>query len=174
MERVFYGMTFVSLLIYLNDIIVFGQTYNIHLRNLEEVLKRLAEANLKLNLEKCIFFQSQVSFLGHLVSEAGIAVDSEKTKAVLIWPVPRNVSELRSFIGLCSYMRKFIHGFSSICKPLHALTLPKRPVVPLEWWMQTGVWKTRRSFNHCTCFGIPPGVSRDVHRRCPCIQQCVG
>ena len=130
MERVFSGMTFVSLLIYLDDIIVFGQTFNIHLRNLEEVLKRLAEANLKLNPEKCIFFQSQVSFLGHLVSEAGIAVDSEKTKVVQNWPVPRNVSELRSFIGLCSYMRKFIHGFSSICKPLNVLT--KRPEVPLE------------------------------------------
>ena len=85
-------------------------------------MKRLAEANLKLNPEKCIFFQSQVSFLGHLVSEGGIAVDPEKTKVVQNWPVPRNVSELRSFIGLCIYMRKFLHGFSSICKPLYELT----------------------------------------------------
>ena len=68
MERVLSGMTFVSLLIFLDDIIVFGQTFNMHLRNLEEVLKRLAEASLKLNPEKCICFQSQVS-------EAGIAVD---------------------------------------------------------------------------------------------------
>ena len=105
---------------------VFGQTFNIHLRNWEEVLKRPAEANLKVNPEKYIFFQSQVSFLGHLVSDVGIAIDPEKTKVVQNWPVPRNVSELRSFIGLCSYMRKFIHGFSSICKPLQVLTQKDR------------------------------------------------
>ena len=80
------------------------------------------EAHIKLNCDKCRLFQSTVSFLGHQVSEAGISIDAEKTKAVREWPVPRNVSELRSFIGLCSYMRKFINGFSSICKPLHVLT----------------------------------------------------
>ena len=122
MERLFTGLTFVSLLIYLDDIIVFGKTFDIHLRNLEEVFKRLSEAHMKLNSDKCRLFQSTVSFLGHQVSEAGISVDAEKTKAVREWPVPRNVTELRSFIGLCSYMRKFINGFSSICKPLHVLT----------------------------------------------------
>ena len=122
MERLFTGLTFASLLIYLDDIIIFGKTFDIHLRNLEEVSKRLSEAHMKLNSDKCRLFQSTVSFLGHQVSEAGISVDAEKTKAVREWPVPRNVSELRSFIGLCSYMRKFINGFSSICKPLHVLT----------------------------------------------------
>ena len=68
MERVFSGLTFVSVLIYLDDIIVFGKTFDVHLRNREEVLKCLVGANLKLNSEKCICFQSQVSFLGHLVS----------------------------------------------------------------------------------------------------------
>ena len=122
MEKVFAGLTYVTLLLYLDDIIVYGKTFEIHLQNLEEVFKRLAEANLKLNPEKCALFQPQVSFLGHLVSEAGIAVDPEKIKAVQDWPVPRNVTEVRSFIGLCSYMRRFISGFSSICKPLHLLT----------------------------------------------------
>ena len=86
------------------------------------VFQSLADANLKLNTEKCIFFQVQVSFLGHLVSENGIAVDPKKTKPVQNWPVPKNVKEVRSFIGLCSYMRPFIAGFSSVCKPLHLLT----------------------------------------------------
>ena len=63
------------------------------LQNLEEVFKRLASANLKLNPEKSIFFQTQVSFLGHLVSESGISVDPEKTKAVRDWPVPRKVTD---------------------------------------------------------------------------------
>lgn len=115
MERVFVGLTYVTLLIYLDDIIVYGKTFEIHLKNLEEVFKRLSEANLKLNAEKCIFFQTQVSFLGHLVSEQGIGMDPEKIKAVQNWPTPRNLSEVRSFVGLCSYLRKFIPGFSTIC-----------------------------------------------------------
>ena len=122
MEKAFAGLTYRTLLIYLDDIIVYGKTFDIHLQNLEEVFQRLAEANLKLNPEKCVFFHTQVSFLGHLVSESGISVDPEKTRAVQNWPVPRNVTEVRSFIGLCSYMRRFISGFSSICKPLHLLT----------------------------------------------------
>ena len=122
MERVFSGLTFVTLLIYLDDIIVFGKTFDTHLRNLEEVMKRLEASNLKLNPEKCVLFNTHVSFLGHLISSEGIEVDPAKTKVVQDWPVPKNVSELRSFVGLCSYMRKFIQGFSSICKPLHVLT----------------------------------------------------
>ena len=122
MERVFAGLTYVTLLIYLDDIIVYGKTFEEHLHNLEVVFQRLADANLKLNTEKCIFFQVQISFLGHLVSENGIAVDPEKTKAVQNWPVPKNVKEVRSFIELCSYMCPFIAGFSSVCKPLHLLT----------------------------------------------------
>ena len=117
MERVFAGLTYVTLLIYLDDIIVYGKMFEENPHNLEVVFQRLADANLKLNTEKCIFFQVQVSFLGHLVSENGIAADPEKTKAVQNWPVPKNVKEVRSFIGLCSYMRRFIAGFSSVCKP---------------------------------------------------------
>ena len=122
MERVFVGLTYGTLLIYLDDIIVYGKTFQIHLRNLEEVFKRLREANLKLNAEKCLFFQTQVTFLGHLVSQEGISADPHKIKSVQDWLTPRNVSEVRSFVGLCSYLRKFIPGFSTICKPLHVLT----------------------------------------------------
>ena len=66
-------------------------------------------------------FPENVSFLGHLVSESGISVDPEKVKSVQNWPVPETVTEARSFVGLCSYMRKFIPGFSKHAK-LHALT----------------------------------------------------
>lgn len=154
MERVFAGLTFVSLLIYLDDIIVFGRTFDIHLQNLKEVFQRLAEANLKLNPEKCMFFQEQVSFLGHLVSEAGIAVDPEKTKTVQNWPVPSNVRELRSFVGLCSYMRKFITGFSSICKPLHVLTQKDRQFV-WDDQCQTAFEKLKQALTTAPVLGFP-------------------
>ena len=93
-----------------------------NLQNLEEVLLRLKEANVKINAEKCLFFQKQTIFLGHLVSDKGICSDPTKTKRVQEWPIPRTVTEVQSFVGLCSYLRKFIPNFSTVCKPLHALT----------------------------------------------------
>ena len=102
MEKIFSGLTYNTLLIYLDDIIVHSKTFDVHLTNLEEALKRLSDANLKLNPQKCTFFQKKVSFLGHLVSESGISVDPEKVKSVQNWPVPETVTEARSFVGLCS------------------------------------------------------------------------
>ena len=122
MEKIFAGMTYNALLIYLDDIIVYGKTFGVHLKHLEEVLERLKDSNLKLNSEKCIFFQKEVSFLGHLISEEGVRTSPEKVKCIQEWPIPTNISELRSFIGLCSYLRRFIPEFSNICKPLHILT----------------------------------------------------
>ena len=122
MERVFSGLTYMTLLIYLDDIIVFGKTFAVHLQNLEEVLIRLREANLKLSPEKCKFLRLQVSFLGFLVSERSLETDPAERKSVVEWPTPTNVREVRASVGLCSYLCKFIPNFSTTCKPLHVLT----------------------------------------------------
>lgn len=92
--------------------------------------------------------------MGHLVSEAGIAVDPEKTKTVQNWPVPSNVRELKSFVGLCSYMRKFITGFSSICKPLHVLTQKDRQFV-WDDQCQTAFEKLKQAFTTAPVLGFP-------------------
>ena len=122
MERVFAGLTFLILLIYLDDIIVYSKTFDEHLENLKTVLERLKGINLKLNPKKCNLLCKKVAFLGHEVSEQGIATDPAKIQSVKDWPEPKSVTEVRQFVGLASYYRKFIPNFATICKPLHKLT----------------------------------------------------
>jgi hypothetical protein len=77
------------------------------------------ELNLKLKPSKCILFQKSVKFLGHVVSEEGVHTDPNKIVAVQNWSTPRNDKEIKSFLGLCSYYRKFVKGFADIARPLH-------------------------------------------------------
>ena len=79
-------------------------------------------ANLKFHTKKCSLFQRKVNFLGHVLTESGIEVQKDKVEAIQNWPRPRTLTELRSFVGLCSYYRRFISEFASIAAPLHDLT----------------------------------------------------
>ena len=106
----------------MDDIIVYSKTFKEHLENLKVVLERLKHANLKLNPKKCKLLCPKVAFLGHEVSEQGIATDPAKIQAVRDWPQPKSSTEVRQFVGLASYYRKFIPNFATICKPLHILT----------------------------------------------------
>ena len=109
-------------IVYLDDVIVFSSTPEEHLERLEAVFKKLSDAGLKLKPSKCKFFQSSLTYLGHLISEEGIATDPSKIQAVKEWPVPESVSQVKSFLGFVGYYRRFIKGFSKIAKPLYALT----------------------------------------------------
>ena len=122
MERVLSRLTWSKCLVYLDDIIVYSKTFRESIENLREVFTRLKEANLKLYPSKCSLMKKKVSFLGHVISEQGVSTDPKKIKDVEEWPVPRNVKEVRSFLGLSSYYRKFVNQFSTIAKPLHRLT----------------------------------------------------
>ena len=132
MERIFGDQSFQSLLLYLDDIVIFSTSFNQHLQRLEMVLSRLQQHNLKLKMSKCHFFQQEVKYLGHVISSAGVATDPEKTKAVAEWKHPSTVTDLRSFLGFCSYYRRFVEGFAKHAAPLHRLVGeleggPKKP-----------------------------------------------
>ena len=122
MERVLHGMHWKSLLLYLDDIIVIGNDFDNHFSRLEEVLQRFRAANLKLKPSKCHLFQTKVDYLGHVVSKHGVATDPTKVNAVANWPVPKNLSELRAFLGTVGYYRQYVDGFASTARPLTKLT----------------------------------------------------
>lgn len=128
MERIFGYQSFQSLLLYLDDVIVFSCCFEPHVQRLELVLRRLDKENLRVKLTKCSFFQHKVKYLGHVVSSDGVSTDPDKIAVVAEWRRPRNLQELRSFLGFASYYRRFVAGFSKIAQPLNALVaalLPK-------------------------------------------------
>lgn len=122
MEQILSGLNRDLCLAYLDDIIVTGKSFIEHIDNLKKVFDRLKEGNLELNPGKYQLFCKEVKFLRHIFSTNGISTDPEKVQAVRKWPTPRTVKEVRSFLGLCSYYRKFIKDFAEITNPLHQLT----------------------------------------------------
>ena len=113
------------ILVYLDDILIFSESVEEHWEHLRMALGRLREARLYGRVHKCEFLKSRVEYLGYEVSEKGVHASPEKVKAVVNWPRPQSVHDVRSFLGLASYYRRFIHGFSQIAGPLTELTRSK-------------------------------------------------
>ena len=122
MDIILSGLKPEKCLVYLDDTIIVGRTFEEHLMNLEEVLQRFEASKLKLNPDKCRWALQEVAYLGHIVSKDGIRTDPSKVEAVKNWAPPRSLKELRSFLGLTGYYRKFIPGYSKVAKPLTNLT----------------------------------------------------
>jgi len=107
---------------YLDDVLIFSKTPEEHLQHLKDIFKRIRQHGLKLKLKKCSFFQNKTEYLGFVISDKGIQPGQKKVKDIRYLPSPTNVREIRGFIGMCSYYRRFIPNFSKIAEPLITLT----------------------------------------------------
>jgi len=108
-------------IVYLDDILIYSRTREDYARHLRIVLKTLRDNKLYVKAKKCELFRTKVEYTGHYISDKGITVDPRKIETIKNWPAPTNMSEVRSFLGLASYYRKFVQGFSAIATPLTAL-----------------------------------------------------
>ena len=119
-----------GIICYLDDILITGKNNHEHLQNLEAVLKRLEEYNLRIKKPKCCFFQDKVEFLGKVVTKEGIAASSGKVEAVLKIPPPQSLTQLRSFLGIVNHYRKFVPLLADLSDPLNHLL---KKDTPWEW-----------------------------------------
>ena len=129
MNTALQGLLYKCCLCYLDDVIIFSKTVAEHLQHLEEVLDRIEKAGLMLRLSKCEFFKKQLGFLGHVISDEGIQPDAKKVSDIKDMSPPDTVTDVRAFIGMCSYYRRYVNGFSEIAEPLIALTRKNEPFV---------------------------------------------
>uniref|UniRef100_A0A1J3IVR9 Transposon Ty3-I Gag-Pol polyprotein n=2 Tax=Noccaea caerulescens TaxID=107243 RepID=A0A1J3IVR9_NOCCA len=121
MNHVFQAVTRKFLLVFFDDILVYSKSWEEHLKHLEEVFSILRHQQLYLKPSKCTFGATVIEYLGHFISAEGVSTDPKKVKAIEEWPIPVTQKQLRSFLGLANYYRRFIKGYSVIAKPLSTL-----------------------------------------------------
>lgn len=134
METVLRPYLYKFALVYLDDILIYSKTPEEHVLHLQQVLDALRKAKLYAKLSKCSFFQSSISWLGHVISGSGISLDPIKVAAVAAWTAPRTVKQLQSFLGFANFYRRFIAGFGQLAAPLtDLLTGAPKGTTPLQW-----------------------------------------
>ena len=121
MSKVFKNLNWKMVLVYIDDILVFSKNFQEHLDHLQLVFQKLREAGLTLKPSKCQFAAKRILFLGHYISKQGIEVNPDKVKAVKTFPTPKTVKEVKAYLGLTGWYRRFIKNYSGIVAPLHKL-----------------------------------------------------
>jgi hypothetical protein len=124
----------ITVIAYVDDILIYTKgNLQQHIKDVQEVFKRLETVDFKTAPEKCAFHKQEVDFLGFIISTEGIRIDPEKVKSIQEWPIPKTVKDVQAFLGLANYLRKFIEGFSRMSKSLTELT---KKDTPFQWSQQ--------------------------------------
>ena len=126
------GLTWRSCLVYLDDILIFSPTFERHVEDVREVFQRIRTSGMLLKPSKCFFGLTTVQYLGHIVTPEGIRPDPAKVIRIRNFPAPRNVSEVRTFLGMAGYYRKFVRNFSIVAAPISSLTAKDQPFIWTE------------------------------------------
>nr|ABC94893.1 polyprotein [Oryza australiensis] len=130
MNKVFMEYLDKFVVVFIDDILIYSKNDEEHAEHLRLVLEKLREHRLYAKFSKCEFWLKEVAFLGHVVSAGGVAVDPAKVEAVMEWKAPKSVTEVRSFLGLAGYYRRFIEGFSTVARPMTQLLKKEKK---FEW-----------------------------------------
>ncbi|KAL0152980.1 hypothetical protein M9458_051733 [Cirrhinus mrigala] len=130
-NEVFRDMLHRWVIVYIDDILIYSNSYDEHVRHVRAVLQRLIKHQLYAKEEKCEFHLDKISFLGYVISSEGVAMDEKKVNAVLNWPRPTTLKELQRFLGFSNFYRRFIRQFSSVAAPLTAMV--KKGASRLTW-----------------------------------------
>jgi len=116
-------------LVFFDDILVYSKTFEEHLVHLQQVFQWLSDDQWKLKLSKCKFAQKSIAYLGHVISANGVATDPQKVQPIQDWHIPTTIKEVRGFLGLAGYYRKYVKGFGVMAKPLTQLLCKDTPFV---------------------------------------------
>jgi hypothetical protein len=116
---------FVLVLVFMDDILIYRKTLDEHINHLRQVFVVLKDHQLFIKFKKCAFTQKQIDFLGHIILDKGVATDPTKTASMFNWPIPQNFTDLRGFLGLTGYYRKFVQNYGVLAKPLTQLLQKK-------------------------------------------------
>ena len=157
MNRVFRPFLDHFVVVFIDDILVYSRSESEHAEHLRMVLQTLRDQRLYAKFSKCQFWLREVTFLGHVISAEGVYVDPQKVEAVLNWERPTNVTEIRSFLGLAGYYRRFVEGFSKIATPLTRLT---RKGVKFNWSheCEQSFQELKRRLTTAPILTLPSGV----------------
>ena len=159
MDQVLKGLQWHDILVYLDDIMAYGKTFDRALERLQCVFERLRLANLKLKPKKCFLLAQEVDYLGHHITRDGVAPLAAKVSAITHWKEPQNLEELRSFLGLACYYRRFVDDYSGIAKPLTELL---KQDVAYEWTpkRQKAFDNLRSALTQAPCLTFPKADCR--------------
>ena len=171
MNNIFHKKLHKFVLVLFDEILIYNKSWKEHLHHLEEVLKKFHDQYLFAKLSKCEFGLTEILYLGHIIGQYGVKVDMEKIKAIIEWPRPKNITELRGFIGICTYYRKFVNRFSQITSPLTDLT--KKYAFHSHEGDEKYFQKMKEVIINCLIMALPD-FSKPFVLECDASGECIG